>query len=283
MASDSMKSKKDAARGKNREFVEAHDGTPIFTRDWGKGRTMVFVAPWALNSRWWELQMMRLVEQGARCVAYDRRGHGRSGQPDRGYDFDTLADDIASVFEQLDLREVTLVGHSMGCGEVVHYLSRHGASRVSRTVLIGTITPGPKAGEADTGSTEKGLAGLIKDPPAVFAGAAAAFFGTPKNSVSEETKQWWTRMMADDCSFKAIVDLFRVFRATDFRSDLSKVHVPTLIVHGDSDVSTPLENAKSTAALIAGSRLEVYENAAHGLPSTHAERLSSDLFAFANG
>jgi non-heme chloroperoxidase len=130
MAADSAKSKAGLSRAKSREFIDARDGTAVFCRDWGAGKPMLFVAPWALNSRWWELPMFRLTEQGIRCVAVDRRGHGRSGQPDRGYDFETLADDLAAVMEQLDLREVTLVGHSMGCGEVVHYLAGHAARRL---------------------------------------------------------------------------------------------------------------------------------------------------------
>ena len=225
--------------------------------------------------------MFRLTEQGIRCVAVDRRGHGRSGQPDRGYDFETLADDLAAVMEQLDLREVTLVGHSMGCGEVVHYLAAHATRRVARAVLIGTITPG--ANPPETGAYEKGRAALIKDQHGVIAKAAPDFFGAAKNPVSEETLRWWARMMIDECSLKVMLDLFRVFKTTDFRPQLSAIRVPTLLIHGDSDTSTLLDvTAKRTAPLIAGSRLKIYENAAHGLPFTHTERLIADLLAFAN-
>src|SRR5690349_2339152 len=171
-----LASPKDRPRG--REFVEARDGTDLFYRDWGTGKPMLFLAPWCMNSRWWELQMFRLTEEGIRCVAFDRRGHGRSGQPDRGYDFDTLADDLAAVMEQLDLRDVTLVGHSLGTGEVVHYLSRHAASRVARAVLIGTITPGG----TDKSVFEKGRAAVINDPQGIFNRYAAAWFGV-KNRV----------------------------------------------------------------------------------------------------
>jgi pimeloyl-ACP methyl ester carboxylesterase len=279
VAGDSVKSKAGISKARSKEFIEARDGTPLFCRDWGTGKPMVFVAPWAMNSRWWELPMFRLSEQGIRCVAFDRRGHGRSGQPDRGYDFETLADDLAAVMEQLDLREVTLVGHSMGCGEVVHYLSRHSARRVARAVLIGTITPGdPIAGR---GSFEKGRAALIKDAHGVFAEAAAAFFGAAKNPVSEETLRWWTRMILDECNMKVMLDLFRLFKTTDFRPQLATIRVPTLLIHGDSDTSTLLEEtARKTVPLIAGCRLNIYENAAHGLPFTHAERLVADLIAF---
>jgi pimeloyl-ACP methyl ester carboxylesterase len=282
VAADSKKSKAPVSKAKSREFIEASDGTALFCRDWGTGKPMLFLAPWAMNSRWWELQMFRLTEEGMRCVAFDRRGHGRSGQPDRGYDFDTLSDDLAAVMEQLDLRDVTLVGQSLGCGEVVHYLSRHGGRRVARAVLIGTITPG----DISTGKSafEKTRAALLKDPHGSFAQAAADFFGAAKNPVSEETMRWWTRMIIDECSLKVALDLFRVFKSTDFRPQLATIRVPTLLIHGDIDKSALIEvTAKRTAPLIQGSRLNIYENAAHGLPFTHAERLIADLRAFANG
>jgi pimeloyl-ACP methyl ester carboxylesterase len=282
MAGDAVKSKAGASKAKRREFIEARDGTALFYRDWGTGKPIVFVAPWAMNSRWWEVQMFRLTEEGMRCVAFDRRGHGRSGQPDRGYDFDTLADDLAAVMDQLDLRDVTLVGQSLGCGEVVHYLSRHGARRVGRAVLIGTITPGDNP--PDKSKFEKARALLIKDPSGIIAKAAPDFFGTAKNPVSEETMRWWTRMMTDECNLKVMLDLFRVSSATDFRPQLSTIRVPTLLIHGDIDTSALLEvTAKRTVPLIQGSRLNIYENAAHGLPFTHAERLIRDLLAFVNG
>jgi pimeloyl-ACP methyl ester carboxylesterase len=282
MAADSRKSKVGVSNAKSREFIVAKDGTALFCRDWGAGKPMLFVAPWAMNSRWFELPIFRLTEEGVRCVAFDRRGHGRSGQPDRGYDFDTLADDLAAVMEQLDLRDVTLVGHSMGCGEVVHYLSRHAARRVARAVLIGTITPGGRPD--DKSAVENVHAALTKDPHGAFAKAAADFFGAAKNPVSEETMRWWTRMIIDECNLKVALDLFRLFRTTDFRPQLSTIRVPTLLIHGDIDASALLElTAKRTAPLIPGSRLNIYENAAHGLPFTHAERLTADLLAFANG
>ena len=278
MTSATGKSAERSSKPKNREFIEASDGTALFHRDWGTGKPMLFLAPWCMNSRWWEPPMFRLTEEGIRCVAVDRRGHGRSGQPDRGYDFDTLADDLAAVMEQLDLRDVTLVGHSLGTGEVVHYLSRHGASRVARAVLIGTLTPGG----TDKSVFEKTRAAVINDPHGIFTRYAAAWFGV-KNRVSEETLRWWTRMIIDECSLKVAMDLFRVFTATDFRPQLATIRVPTLLIHGDDDISTPIEaTAKKTVPLIQGSTLHIYEDAGHGLPFTHAERLIADLRAFAN-
>lgn len=268
-------------------FINADDGTGLFYQDWGAGRPVVFVAPWALNSNWWEYQINYLAGQGLRCVAYDRRGHGRSGSPGQGYDFDTLADDLAALFKQLDLRDVTLVGHSMGCAEVVRYLSRHNAARVARAVLVATITPFTmKTADnplgVERGALEAGRVTLSKDRPHQVAKAAAGFFGAPKNPVSTEIMDWWTRMILDQCSLKPMIDLHRLFTETDFRPDLRKITVPTLLIHGDSDTSTPLEfTGRRTAQLIAGSQLKVYEGAAHGLPITHMDRLNADLLAFA--
>jgi pimeloyl-ACP methyl ester carboxylesterase len=266
-------------------FVEARDGTSLFYRDWGTGRPAVFVAPWALGSAWWEYQMTHLAGQGVRCVGYDRRGHGRSGEPAAGYEFDTLADDLAAVIEQLDLRDLVLVGHSMGCGEVVRYLSRHGADRVARVVLIAPITPftlktADNPDGVERGVLEAGRAGLARDRPGAIAAAAAAFFG-PKNAVSAAMMEWWTAMILQQCSLRVMLELHRVFTEADFRPDLGAIRIPTLVVHGDSDTSTPLEfTGRRTARLIAGSELKVYEGAAHGLPITHMDRLNADLLGF---
>lgn len=247
---------------------------------------MVFVAPWALNADWFEYQMTFLAAQGLRCVAYDRRGHGRSDEPGRGYDFDTLADDLATILERLDLTRVTLVGHSMGAGEVVRYMARHHASRVDRVVLIAPITPftlktADNPNGVERSVLEKGRAALSLDRPGQIAQAAPAFFG-PDNAASAATMAWWTDMIVERCSLRVMLDLHRVFTETDFRPDLRSIRVPTLIVHGDKDTSTVLERTgRRTAELIAGSRLSIYDGAAHGLPITHKERLNHELLAFA--
>ncbi len=270
-------------------FIQANDGTSLFYRDWGTGPAVVFVAPWGLNSDWWEYQIAYLTGHGLRCIAYDRRGHGRSQEPGYGYDFDTLADDLAAVIQQLDLRGITLVGHSMGAAEVVRYLARHHADRVARAVLVATITPftlktadNPEG--VDRSDLEKGRIDLSKDRPHQIAIAAPGFFGTHKNSVSPEIAEWWIRMMLDKCSLKVMVDLHRVFTETDFRPDLRTITVPTLLIHGDIDTSTPIDfTSRRTARLIPGCQLKVYENAAHALPITHMERLNAELLAFAKG
>jgi pimeloyl-ACP methyl ester carboxylesterase len=247
---------------------------------------MVFVAPWALDSGWWEYEIAALMAQGVRCVAFDRRGHGRSDSTSRGLDFDTLADDLAAVMAQLDLRDVTLVGHSMGCAEVVRYATRHHAARIKRIVLIATITPFLlKTPDNPTGIDatvfDRGRSALARDRPHQIAINADAFFGAPKNSVSQEVKDWCIRMMVDRCSLMTMLELHRVFTTTDFRPELPHVGIPTLLIHGDADVSAPLEmTSRRTAALIPGCELKIYENAAHGLPVTHAERLVADLLAY---
>jgi non-heme chloroperoxidase len=280
------KTRVSSTKGQSKSFIEASDGVGLFHRDWGTGRPIVFLAPWGLHSDWWEYQMAYLTGQGLRCIAYDRRGHGRSAEPGGGYEFDTLADDLNAVIEQLDLRNVTLVGQSMGCGEIVRYLSRHRARRIARIVMVAPITPlilktADNPDGMESSYLEKVREALSRDRPYVIAGAAPGFFGAPKNSVSAEMMEWWTNMLLQ-CSLKVLLDLQRVFTQTDFRSELRTISVPTLIIHGDRDTSTPIDlTGRKTASLIPGSELKVYEDAAHGLPITHMDRLNRDLHAFA--
>jgi non-heme chloroperoxidase len=267
-------------------FVETTDGARLFYRQWGTGRPVVFLPPWALNSSWWEYHMTQVAGQGFRAISYDRRGHGRSSEPVQGYELDSLADDLARLLETLDLREVTLVGHSMGAGEAVRYLAGHGQQRVTRLVLVAPITPftlkttdNPDGVERT--ALDKARASLASDRPGVIAHAAPAFFGTEKNTVSSATLDWWTATILHQCSLKVMLDLHRAFTETDFRPDLRAITIPTLVVHGDIDTSTLLERTgRPTAALIRNSRLEVYEGAAHGLPITHKDRLNRDLLEF---
>jgi non-heme chloroperoxidase len=276
------------ATGVRTPFIEASDGARLFYRDWGTStdRPIVFLAPWAMTCDWFEYQMTPLASQGLRCIGYDRRGHGRSDEPGRGYDFETLTADVAMLLERLDLHDVTLVGHSMGAGEVVRYLALHGHARIARIVLIATITPfalktpdNPEGGERSV--MEVGRQRLAHDRPGQIAQAAPAFFGTDVNTIAPAMLQWWVNMLLEQCSLKVMIDLHRMFTETDFRPDLRKITVPTLLIHGDHDTSCKLENSRRTAPLIAGSRLIVYENAAHALPVTHIDRLNADLLAFA--
>jgi pimeloyl-ACP methyl ester carboxylesterase len=268
-------------------MIETRDKTRIHFRDWGAGRAIVFVAPWALCSDWWDIPMTGLSERGWRCVAFDRRGHGRSDEPGRGYDPDTLADDIAAVLDGLDLQNVVLVGHSMGGAEVVRYLTRYRGRRVTHAVLIAPTTPfamktADNPGGAPKETLDKIRESFKRDFPHLVANAAPDFFGVPKNSVSVETMDWWTRQIVDRCSIKVLTDLNKVMTETDFRPEIRTIRTPTLILHGDIDKSSRLEsNGRPTHQLIAGSRLLVYENAAHALPLTHTDRMLADIVAFA--
>jgi non-heme chloroperoxidase len=267
-------------------FITSHDGTALFCRDWGEGAPLVFASPWALGSDWWEYQMAGLTARDMRCVAYDRRGQDRSEQPRGGYEFDPLSDDLAAIIDGLDLRGVTLVGQSMGAGEAVRYLARHGTARVARLVLIAPITPRvlkstDNPDGFDPAYLVKVRAALCKDRPGNIAAAAPAFFGSPANAVSAEMMQWWAQMLLR-CPLNVMLSLHRTFTETDFTDDLRAVRCPTLIIHGDQDASVSLDlTGRPTAKLISGSRLQIYEGAAHGLPITHAERLNEDLRTFA--
>ena len=278
------------AKDSQTTFIETADGTSLFYKDWGIGKAVVLVTGWAVSSEMWEYQMAYLSGHGLRCIAYDRRGHGRSGQPGHGYDYDTLADDLATVIAQLDLREVTLVGHSMGGGEIVRYLSRHGSSRISRIALVASITPFllKTADNPDgvDGSYFEGLRkGLLRDRPRWFAEAAPTFFGAglPSCSVSSEMMQWGV-MMCLQSSLKATIDACHAFAETDFRAEMRKITVPALIIHGDKDRGAAIDlTGRKSAKLIPGSQLKVYEGAPHGLFITHMERLNADLLGFIQG
>ncbi len=263
--------------------IRTADGVGLFHRDWGSGPPVVFVASWSLPSDSWAYQMLALSEAGCRCVAYDRRGHGRSDDPGRGFDFDTLADDLAAVMEALDLRGATLVGFSMGTGEVVRYLTRHGAGRVARIVLIGTTTPMLARAADNPDGLDPALfeafriGALMQDFPGWIDDSMVPF-------VTAETPPGlrnWVRDMAQRTSAKALLDCNRTLTAADFRAELRSVGVPTLVIHGGQDMTCPLDlTGRPTAALVPDARLTVYEGAPHGLFLTHMARLNADLLAF---
>lgn len=264
--------------------IRTPDGVGLFHRDWGDGPPVVFVASWSLPSDSWAYQMLALSEAGCRCVAYDRRGHGRSDDPGRGFDFDTLADDLAAVLEALDLRGATLVGFSMGTAEIVRYLTRHGTSRVARIALIGTTTPmlahaadnplgvDPTVFEAFRHEV------LMRDFPGWIDDNMVPFV-TPDTPPGLRN---WVRDMALRTSGKALLACNRTLTQGDFRAELPALTVPTLVIHGERDMTCPLDlTGRPTAALIPGARLTVYEGAPHGLFLTHMQRLNADLLAFA--
>ncbi|XXY45785.1 alpha/beta hydrolase [Sorangium sp. So ce269] len=276
-----------AAQGKPRRapgpFIATQDGALLFHRDWGAGKPVLFLSGWALSSEMWGYLMLDLADNGLRCVAYDRRGHGRSSDPGRGYDHDTLADDLAAVLEQLDLREVTLVGHSMSGGEIVRYLSRHGDRRISRVAFLAPTTPmilraADNPDGLDPHLVEQVRAAIRADYQGWLADNAPPFFVDETSPAMRE----WVQSLMFQCSMKAAIDCNRAMAEADFRDELRRIKVPTLVIHGDRDASAPLAlTGEKTAALVPGSRLIVYEGAPHGLFVTHRERLGRDLLAFA--
>ncbi|PTL81436.1 alpha/beta fold hydrolase [Vitiosangium sp. GDMCC 1.1324] len=265
-------------------FIRTRDGVELFYRDWGTGKPVVFLSGWTLCSDMWNYQMVPLSDQGLRCIAYDRRGHGRSSDPGRGYDYDTLADDLAAVLEALDLRDVTLVGHSMASGELVRYLSRHGPGRIARLVFLApAATPFVRKTADNPDGVDESLFEhvrnnlLLRDFPKWLADNAPPFFVA---DTSPAIRDWVMSQMLR-CSMKATIDCHRAMSSTDFRAELPRISLPTLIIHGDKDASAPLHlTGQKTAQLIPGSRLVVYEGAPHGLFVTHTERLNGDLLAF---
>ena len=228
-------------------YIETRDRTSLFYKDWGTGKSVVFVHGWALGADMWEYQMPFLTSQGLRCIAYDKRGCGRSSQPWNGYDFDTFADDLGAVIEHLDLHETTLVGHSMGCGDITRYLARHGAGRVARAALVAPTTPfilkTPDNPEGlDKSVFDEIVAELGKDRPRFLAAGGPAFFGVglPNVSVSPEMIQWAVGLFFQ-ASPKAMIDMIRTMSETDLRGDMRAFTVPTLVIHGDADQGAPLD------------------------------------------
>jgi non-heme chloroperoxidase len=264
-------------------FVETRDGTQLFYRDWGDGAPVVFLSGWALTSDCWGYQMAPLSEAGLRCIAYDRRGHGRSSDPGRGFDYDTLADDLAAVLDALDLRNVTLVAHSMAGGEAIRYLSRHGSKRIARVALVAATLPFLTRTDDNPDGIDPAVFDnarrnvLLRDFPKALRDNMRPF-GLPETS---EAMLGWIGDLMLRCSMKALVECNRALTGTDFRAELPKIGVPTLIVHGDRDVSAPLAiTGRKTAALMPQATVKIYEGAPHGLFLTHAERLNKDLREF---
>jgi pimeloyl-ACP methyl ester carboxylesterase len=259
--------------------LEAADGTRLFYKDIGSGPPVVLVHSWSFSSSMWEYQIQDLLAAGHRCVAMDRRGHGRSDMSARGYDLDTLAGDLAALVEHLDLRGVTLVGHSMGTCEMTRHLAVHGCGRVARAVYLGAMTP-YFVGAAGVGAVDRTVAALCADRPKWFRDGADDYFAFPRSGVS--------RALVDDgvttilaTPLEAQVSCLREFTATDLTPDLAAIRVPTLVIHGDADLSAPIDiTGRPTAALLPDSRFELYPDAPHGLYVTEKDRLAKDLLEF---
>ena len=268
--------------------VTVEDGAEIFYKDWGGGGSPVVLSHgWPLNSDAWEAAALFLAENGHRAIAHDRRGHGKSSQTWDGNEMDTYADDLACVIEHLDLTGITLVGHSTGGGEIVHYLARHGSARVAKLVLVSAVPPFML-------HTEDNAEGLPLDVfDGIRAGEKAArsqlyrdladgpFFGNDRSGAVPQGVRdaFWLQSLAS--GHRGAYECIAAFSATDFRPDLAKVDVPTLVIHGDDDQIVPFDvGGRRSAALIDGATLLVYEGGAHGLPDTARDRLHADLLAF---
>ncbi|WP_315386481.1 alpha/beta hydrolase [uncultured Stenotrophomonas sp.] len=264
------------------------DGTSLYYKDWGTGPVVSFSHGWPLNADAWEAQMFFLASNGYRCIAHDRRGHGRSSQPWHGNDMDTYADDLAQLFEHLDVRDVTMVGHSTGGGEVARYIGRHGTARVARAVLMGAVPPIM----LKTADNPEGLpievfdgfrAAYLADRAQFFLDVATGpFFGfnRPGAKVSEGLiRSWWNQGMQS--GHKNAYDCIKAFSETDFTDDLGRFDVPTLIIHGDDDQIVPIKAAAlRSAKLIKGAQLKIYPGGGHSLGDTAKDQLNQDLLAF---
>jgi pimeloyl-ACP methyl ester carboxylesterase len=268
-------------------YHETADHTTLYYQDWGDGEPVLFVSSWALSSRMWQYQMLALTDLGFRAVAYDRRGHGRSDQPGHGYDYDTLADDLGGLIDMLDLQGVTLVGHSMGCGEIVRYLTRHGDRRIAKVALVAPFGPYPLQAADNPNGFNPALVEAVRaswrqDFTAWIDAGAAGYVGQglPACGVSSGLIDWTKQDMLQT-SLLALVEYNRTGVETDLRMEMTKIAVPTLIIHGDHDASIPMElSGQVCAELIAGSTFKLYENAPHGLYLTHRDQLTEDLVTF---
>jgi non-heme chloroperoxidase len=271
-------------------YISTSDGVQLYYKDWGprNGQVVVFSHGWPLSSDSWESQMLFLADKGYRVVAHDRRGHGRSSQPWEGNDMDHYADDLAAVIETLGLHDVTLVGFSTGGGEVARYIGRHGTSRVKKVALVGAVTPiMVKTPDNPAGVPVEVFDGLrkasIENRSQLYLDIASGpFFGFNRSGAKASqglVDSFWRQGMLG--GHKNTFDSIKAFSETDFRSDLKKFNVPTLIIHGDDDQIVPIDiTARAAHKLIKGSKLVVYEGGPHGITDTHKDRLNQDLLSF---
>ncbi|MDP1927811.1 MAG: alpha/beta hydrolase [Thiobacillus sp.] len=268
--------------------ITTQDGTQIYYKDWGAGQPVVFSHGWPLSADSWEAQMLFLAANGYRCIAHDRRGHGRSSQPWNGNEMDTFADDLAELIETLALKDVVLIGFSMGGGEVARYIGRHGTKRLAKAALISAVPPLmlKTAANPDGLPIEKFdeiRQGAMADRSQLYQDIASGpFFGAnrPGAKVSQGMiDSFWLQGM--QAGHKNTFDCIKAFSETDFTEDLKKFDVPTLIIHGDDDQIVPIGAAAlSSAKLVKNATLKIYPGAPHGLADTHKDQLNADLLAF---
>jgi len=271
-------------------FITTQDGTQLYYKDWGKGQPVVFSHGWPLTSDAFEDQMFFLASRGYRCIAHDRRGHGRSSQPWNGNDMDTYSDDLATLVEALDLTEAIHVGHSTGGGEVARYVGRYGTKRVAKVVLIAAVTPllvrTPANPDGVPLEVFNGLrAGVQADRARFFRDFSASFYGF--NRAGAKVSQGLLDSFfaqAMQCSLPGAFDCIKAFSETDFTEDLKRLNVPTLIMHGDDDQIVPIgTTGRASVKIVEGATLKVYPGLPHGMCSTNKDQINADLLEFISG
>ena len=268
-------------------YITTTDKTRLYVKDWGSGRPVILLHGWPLSSDSWDDQALAIADAGYRAISYDRRGFGRSSQPWSGYDYDTLADDLAAVIEQTGAQDAVLAGFSMGGGEVARYMSRHAGKSVVKAALVSSVVPFMLETNDNPDGTGQAVfdsitLSLKEDRAKFFTAFFKDFYGVGMLSspVSDELLQW-SRNVAMQASLKATLACAKSFSTTDFRPDLSAFRVPTLIIHGTSDKTVPIDaSGRAAAKGIAGSTLLEYDGAPHGLFATEKERFTKDLLAF---
>ena len=267
--------------------ITVKDGTEIYYKDWGTGQPIVFHHGWPLSADDWDAQMMFFLQHGYRVIAHDRRGHGRSTQTATGNDMDTYAADVAELTTRLDLREAVHIGHSTGGGEVARYVARHGKGRVAKAVLISSVCPIMLKSEKNPSGTPMEVFDGIRDGTAnhrsqFYQDITLPFYGfnRPGAKVSQGIRDnWWRQGMMG--GIKAQYDCIKAFSETDFKEDLQKIEVPTLVLHGDDDQIVPYADAGPLSAkLVKNGTLKIYPGFPHGMPTTNAEQINADLLAF---
>ena len=268
-------------------MIRTQDGTQIYFKDWGSGQPVVFSHGWPLTADAWDDQMVFLASRGYRCIAHDRRGHGRSTQPWTGNDMDTYADDLATLVEALEVRDAIHVGHSTGGGEVARYIGRHGTKRVAKAVLIGAVPPlmlktPSNPGGLPIDAFDAIRAGVLADRSQFFKDLTLPFYGfnRPGAKVSQGVRDsFWLQGM--QAGFKNALDCITAFSETDFTGDLEKFDIPTLIMHGDDDQIVPIgASALLSSELVTGSTLKVYAGLSHGMCTINKDQINTDLLAF---